>query len=111
MATNYELTIDQGATFGITVQINDYFTGAPMNLYGYSARSQMRKNYTSSEATEFTVAIQDVANGNISMSMSSSNTANLAPGRYVYDLEMEDSYNVVTRLLEGIVVVTPNVTR
>lgn len=111
MATNYELKIDQGATFGMTVQINDYFTGAPMNLTGFSARSQMRKNYTSTEATQFTVEIQDAANGNISMSMTASNTANLSPGRYVYDLEMEDIFSVVTRLLEGIVVVTPNVTR
>jgi hypothetical protein len=43
--------------------------------------------------------------------MTSSNTANLKPGRYVYDLEIEDEANTVTRVIQGIAVVTPQVTR
>ena len=39
------------------------------------------------------------------------NTANITPGRYVYDVELEDPAGDVTRIFEGIVTVLPNVTR
>jgi len=45
------------------------------------------------------------------MAMSAANTANLTPGRYVYDVEIEDASGDVTRIFEGIVTVLPNVTR
>jgi len=43
--------------------------------------------------------------------MSANTTANVVAGRYVYDVELVDSGNVATRLIEGIVTVTPQVTR
>jgi hypothetical protein len=44
------------------------------------------------------------------MSLASANTANIAAGRYVYDVAIKDSANTVTRVLEGIVNVLPRVT-
>jgi hypothetical protein len=44
--------------------------------------------------------------------MPSATTANTTAGRYVYDVKMtETSSSTVTRVVEGIVTVTPNVTR
>jgi hypothetical protein len=43
--------------------------------------------------------------------MTSANTSNLTPGRYVYDVIITSSANVVTRVVEGIVTVLPSVTR
>jgi len=111
MSNYYEITIDQGSTFAMTIELKDYFTNDPLNLENYTARSQIRKNYDSPTSNSFIVSIQDAANGNISMSMSSSNTANLKPGRYVYDLEIEDDDNTVTRVIQGVAVVSPQVTR
>lgn len=112
MSNYYELTIDQGATFAATIELKDYFTNNPIDITGYSARSQIRKNYDSTTSNNFTVSIQDASNGNISMSMTASNTANLKPGRYVYDLEIEEtSSGEVTRIIQGVAVVTPQVTR
>jgi hypothetical protein len=112
MSNYYELTIDQGSTFAITVELKDYFTNDPLNLTGYTARSQIRKDYNSSTSNNFTVAIQDAANGNISMSMTASNTSNLKAGRYVYDLEIEETVSSeITRVLQGVAIVTPQVTR
>jgi len=45
------------------------------------------------------------------MSISAANTTNIRAGRYVYDVEIEDSEGVVTRIFEGIATVLPNVTR
>ena len=111
MSNFYELTIDQGSTFSMRVELKDYFTNDSLNLANYVARSQIRKNYDSTESKDFVVVIADAANGNISMSMSAANTANLKPGRYVYYLEIEDEENTITRILQGVAIVSPQVTR
>ena len=71
----------------------------------------MRKSYYSSTATNFVITIDDAPNGVMTMGLSAANTANLKAGRYVYDVEIEDSNGVVTRIFEGIATVTPNATR
>ena len=46
------------------------------------------------------------------MGISSANTSNLRAGRYVFDVELNDSANnTITRIFEGIATVLPNVTR
>ena len=71
----------------------------------------MRKSYYSTTANSFTVTISNAANGEITMAMTSANTANLAAGRAFYDLVMTSPTNVKTRVVEGIVTVLPSVTR
>jgi hypothetical protein len=110
LADFVELTLEQGATFSTTITVNDA-TGAAKNLVNYSARSQMRKSYYSNTAKDFVVSVSNPLVGEITMGMSAANTANVTPGRYVYDLEIEDATGVITRIFEGIVVVLPNVTR
>jgi hypothetical protein len=55
--------------------------------------------------------ITDADSGEITLSMSAATTSALKPGRYVYDLVMIDPGDVVTRVTEGIVTVSPGVTR
>jgi len=43
--------------------------------------------------------------------MSASVTANIAPGRYVYDTKITDMNNNVTRILEGIAEISPSVSK
>ena len=112
MSNYYELTIDQGSTFAITVELKDYFTNDPLDLNGYTARSQIRKDYNSTTSNSFTVSVQDASNGNISISMTASNTANLKAGRYVYDVELvETATGKVERIIEGIVTIYPEATK
>ena len=85
--------------------------GDAYNLTNFTAKSQVRKSYYSTSTTaEFIISINAPATGVINMSLSSANTANIAPGRYVYDVVIKDTANTVTRVLEGIVNVTPQVT-
>jgi hypothetical protein len=109
MATKANITIDQGTTFSTTISLTDD-NGDPINLTGYSGRSQMRKHYTSSNSQSFTVSLGEVS-GIVSLGLTASQTANLVPGRYVYDVEVVSGANVVSRIIEGIVTVTPEVTR
>ena len=49
--------------------------------------------------------------GEVTFSLDSATSANIAPGRYVYDVLIKDTANTVTRVLEGIINVNPQVTR
>jgi hypothetical protein len=109
MATKANLVIDQGTTYITDLNLTDE-NGDPLNLTGYSANSQIRKHYTSSNSVVFSTSINAVA-GVITLSLSANQTANIVSGRYVYDVELTDASNSVSRIVEGIVTVTPQVTR
>src|SRR6476659_9282802 len=110
MAGYLEIAIDQGASFNTTAQIVEA-NNQPRDLTSSNAFSQIRKSYQSTVAYDLTVLIFDAPNGIISLSMSAPETANLRSGRYVYDVKTVDPVGYVQRVLEGIVVVTPGVTR
>jgi len=110
VAAYTELNIEQYATFSTTVNVEDS-AGSAINLYGYSASSQIRKSYYSSTANNFTATITGTANGEITLTMTSANTANLTPGRYLYDLIITAPDTTKTRVVEGIVNVLPGVTQ
>lgn len=108
MATKANLVIDQGATFSTDLTLTDE-NGDALLLNGYTANSQLRKWYTSTNAVAFSTAI-NTQSGVISLSLTSNQTSSLAAGRYVYDVEI-DNGSTISRVVEGIITVTPNVTR
>jgi len=109
MGTKVNLVVDQGATFETTINLTDD-SGDLVDLTGYSGAGQIRKHYTSSNATNITVTLGG-ANGTVTLGLSANSTANLVAGRYVYDVEVTDPSSTVSRIFEGIVTVTPQVTR
>ena len=109
MATKANITIDQGTTFSTVISLADDEDVA-VDLTGYTANSQIRKHYSSSNSQSFSISLGGTS-GTITLSLTSTQTSNLTPGRYVYDVELTSSSNVVSRIVEGIVTVTPEVTR
>lgn len=108
MAQKVNIVIDQGTTFSTSF----YFTdegGAPINFTQYTGRSQIRKTPSSSTSFEFTVSLG--SDGYITLSKSMAQTGVLFAGRYVYDLVVVDPSGITSRLVEGIVTVTPQVTK
>jgi hypothetical protein len=57
------------------------------------------------------VTISNAANGELTMAMTAANTANLTPGRMLYDLLITSPTSVKTRVVEGIATILPSVTR
>ena len=110
-AGKYDIVIDQGSDFAIEVQIQQ--NSANVNLSTHSARAQLRPTPTSSTKTaDFTCSITNASQGKIKMSLGNSATANIANGKYYYDLELVNSSDSsVTRLIDGVARVTPEVTR
>lgn len=108
MATKANLVIDQGATFSADLDITDE-NGDIIQLSGYTASSQIRKWYTSTKFVEFTTSVNSDI-GVITLSLTANQTALLTAGRYVYDVEITDNVTI-SRIVEGIITVNPNVTR
>lgn len=106
MAAYSEITVEQYSDFSTTISLEDV-EGNPMNLSSYSAISQIRKSPYTSTYYSFNT---DVSNGTIFISMSASNTANVPPGRYLYDTVITNG-TTTTRVAEGIVTVTPGISR
>ena len=104
--------IDQGSTFSKQITVYETDGTTIQNLTGYTAASQIRKNYTSTAYTTILATIQTPAtNGVIVMSLTAVQTAALKSGRYVYDLQITAADTTVTRVLEGIITIKPEVTK
>lgn len=110
MATITNLYIDAGADYSIIVTANQS-NGDPLNLTGYTVRSQIRKSYASSTAYDFTATVFAATSGKIRLSLTNAQTSAIKPGRYLYDVEITSSANEKRRVLEGIIIVTPEITQ
>lgn len=110
-AGTYDIVIDQGSDFStqVVVEQND----SAVVLSNHSVRGQLRPTPTSSSLTAtFTCNITDASNGTFKFELSNSTTAAIDAGKYYYDIELVNtSTSVVTRLLQGVARVTPEVTR
>lgn len=114
-AATYDLFIEQGATFVKTITWNDSASD-PVNLTGYTARMQFRSSVNSSTvlfsatSTDGRITLGG-ALGTIAIAFDADDTAAFTFVSAVYDLELESASGFVTRLLEGGVEVSKEVTR
>jgi hypothetical protein len=113
-AGTLDFTIEQGATFNLllTWKIND----VPVNLTNWTARLQARVDVEDTE-TVLTLTTENGgitlggALGTISLDRTATQTALLPAGTYVYDLELISGVGAVTRLVQGELDISAEVTR
>ena len=79
--------------------------GIVTDLTDFSGASHMRKTPESSSHTGFGVSFTDRSNGKIRISMASTVTSTLKPGRYVYDLMLTRPNTLKLIVVEGAVLV------
>jgi hypothetical protein len=110
MAAVANLTIDQGATFTSDITVKD-INGEIFDLTGYTAVAKMAKGYSSTRTrtTMTTTFATDRTTGVLTISLTNAQTAALDAERYVYDVEIISGTGTVTRVLEGIITVRPEV--
>lgn len=115
MAGSFDFTIEQGATFNLamTWKIDD----VPVNLTNWTARLQARVDV---EDTETILSLTTDAGGGITLGgaagtitldRNATQTALLQTGQFVYDLELISGVSTVTRLLQGQLTISAEVTR
>jgi len=109
MANKQNLYVDQGTSFSKSFIVTNSNTTLA-NLTGYTGRAQFRKEYTSSDYTNFTVTVTP-NNSAVTISLAANVSSEIEAGRYVYDVEIESNTGIVTRVVEGFLVFTPEVTR
>lgn len=114
-AATYDFEIEQGATLIKPIVWKDS-NGNPVPLGGYTAKMQVRK---SASAADVLVELS-TTNGRISITpntgtvtliFDATTTAALSFSSGVYDLEMTSASGVVTRLMQGAITVSKEVTR
>ena len=106
MATKGNIYIDAGSTYSTGIKLLDG-DGNPISISGYTANSQIRKDYSSLTAVNF---VTNLTNGLLTLSLDANTSANMTPGRYVYDVKLVAPNGTSVRLVEGIVTVNPQVT-
>ena len=107
MATYSNLYIDQGSNFEATIDLSQ--TVGTLDLVGYTGAATLAKSYDGTTKGTFLVTA-NTTKSELVISMTSAETAVLKPGRYVYDVILRSPSDVITRVLEGQVDVTPGVT-
>jgi len=104
MAASRDISIYQGDSYTHEARIKNSANTA-INISGRTYAAQIKKSKGSdSIVASFTTTITNAANGILTFSMTSSNTANISSGIYYYDLE-EINGSVVTTLMGGKVTV------
>ena len=95
------ITVDTGSNFYRDFYL-DNADGTPLNLTGYTGKSEVRKHPESvGAAATFTVSFVDRSNGHFRLSLDRYVTEKIKPGRYSYDVMFTDSSDQKSIVLEG----------
>lgn len=105
MASLSNLYIDQGSDYQVTITVDD------MDLTGYTVKAQMRKSYGSSTAYNFDGDVSDGPAGQLTLSLLADDSSEMPAGRYLYDVEVTSSGGTKTRVVEGLVILNPQITQ
>ena len=113
-AGTYHFSMEQGSTFSRSITYKDS-NGSPIDLSGYTARMQLRRNVEdSSPIIELTTANGRITlggtAGTVTLTIAASDTASLSPVEGVYDLELV-SGDTVEKLIAGTFTIQREVTR
>jgi hypothetical protein len=110
MASRHDLTIDQGSTFNLLLEVQDV-NSASLDLTGMTFASQARESFDSPNISfAFTCSVLHPTSGQFYLNLPADASTAVSAGRYVYDIEMT-SGSVVTRIVQGTIDISPEVTR
>lgn len=111
-AANYEMNIEQGVDFELPLVFSN--GGVPMNLVGYSFRMQIR-DYEGvvifDGSTSNGKLLLNTSNSTLTINISSAETSSFNFEFAKYDLEMVTPTSKVTRIIQGEVNLSKEVTR
>jgi len=119
MAQYEEITIDQGSDVALEIHLVNK-DGSKKDLTNHNVTAKAKKTYNSTDSADvfsFNAVVADPAtDGVTTISLTNTQTdAMKAASRYVYDVELSysDSSNndIIERVLEGVLHVTPSVTK
>jgi hypothetical protein len=111
--SRHNIVIVQGTTWSIAWPILDT-NGAPMDMTGWSVRSQIRADVDAPTALyEWSTVVGNasVTDNRVTLTVRPTESAAWTWDSGVYDVELTDLLGRVARIASGAVVVSPEVTR
>jgi len=105
------IVIEQGFDFDTSFQLEDTRTNAFLDLTGSIAEGQVRKSSGSTTKVAFATTVSSPDTGIITVSLGSTVTVDMKPGRYVYDVKIITSGGKEFKAIEGSALVRGGVTR
>ena len=103
------IVIDAGADFQQIFTLEGSNNSA-LNLTGYTATAKMKKHPASlNDTATFSVSFISRLQGQLKISLGSATTKDIKPGRYSYDVLLNDG-SLKTRIVSGSAIVTAGVT-
>ena len=105
------LTIYTGIDFAQNFIFEGLDSNSALNLNNYQICAKMRKAEESSTYTPFVASIININEGIVRIELANAVTSTLKPGKYLYDILLQDSSGNIERVVEGQVNVKRTVTR
>lgn len=103
------LVLDQGCTFEKVITAQNS-ASQNVDISTGTCAAKMRQSYYSSN--NITVLTTDVAGSNVTLSLTATQTANVAAGQHVYDIIYTQSDGTtIERVVGGIITVSPEATK
>ena len=104
------LVIYKHTDFEQTFILEDSQSNSAKNLTGFTGTCKMQRTLNLGSLTSFTLAFTNRELGKVRISLTNTQTANIADGKYFYELMLTDPDGVVERVIEGVVIVKHPVT-
>ena len=99
------LLIYKFTDFEQTFLLEDSQSNSAKDLTGFTGTCRMQRTLNLGELTGLTVSFTNRALGKVRISLSNTQTALIAEGKYFYELMLTDPDGVVERVIEGVVIV------
>lgn len=107
---NTNLLIYKFTDFEQTFLLEDSQSNSAKDLTGFTGTCRMQRTLNLGELTGLTVSFTNRALGKVRISLSNTQTALIAEGKYFHELMLTDPDGVVERVIEGVVIVKHPVT-
>ena len=104
------LIIYKHTDFEQTFILEDSQSNSAKNLTGFTGTCKMQRTLNLGSLTSFSLSFTNRLLGKVRISLTSTQTANIADGKYFYELMLTDTDGVVERVIEGVVIVKHPVT-
>ena len=104
------LLIYKHTDFEQTFILEDSQSNSAKDLTGFTGTCKMQRTLNLGSFTAFNLAFTNRTLGKVRISLTSTQTANIADGKYFYELMLTDPNGVVERVIEGVVIVKHPVT-
>ena len=104
------LVIYKYTDFEQTFMLEDSSTNSAKDLTGFTATCRMQRTLNLGSLTAFTVSFTNRTQGKIRITLTDDQTAQIADGKYFYELVLTDPSGIVERVIEGGVIVKHPVT-